>query len=132
MTEAANSLYPEDWKNAAKKDWQRITVMLEEGDAEGAGFFLQQSLEKYLKAYLLKKWSKLKKIHNLHTLLDYALEFAPELEEFKNLCKRVTGYYFTERYPMLVPSELTIEDVIVDKADAMKMVKALFPEEQLT
>lgn len=27
------------------------------------------------------------------------------------LCERVSGYYFTERYPMLELSDLTIDDV---------------------
>lgn len=39
--------------------------MLADGDAEGAGLFLQQSLEKFLKAYLLGKGWKLKKVHTL-------------------------------------------------------------------
>ncbi|HEO65531.1 MAG TPA: hypothetical protein ENI73_06635, partial [Spirochaetes bacterium] len=38
----ANSLYPEDWKEKARKDWRRITVLLMDNDVEGAAFFLQQ------------------------------------------------------------------------------------------
>lgn len=50
MKEPENSLYHEDWKESAIKDWQRIKVMLKEKDTEAAAYFLQQSLEKHLKA----------------------------------------------------------------------------------
>ena len=75
MTKFQESLYPEDWKKAARRDWRRITTMIKDDDAEGAAFFLQQSLEKYLKAFLLERGWKLRKIHELDTLLDYAIEF---------------------------------------------------------
>ena len=129
MTAIQDSFYPDVWKKAARKDWHRITVLLKDGDAEGAAFFLQQSLEKYLKAFLLGNGWKLKKIHALDTLLDYAVDFNPSLKEFIDLCERVTGYYFTERYPTVIPSELMTEDVENDKAEAMKMIKALFKNE---
>lgn len=51
-----------------------MKIMLEDEDAGGAGYFLQQSLEKYLKAFLLQKGWSLKKIHTLYTLLDDAVK----------------------------------------------------------
>ena len=45
--------------------------------------------------------------------------------------KKVTSYYFTERYPALIPSELTIHDIESDKADAKRFIMALFPDESL-
>jgi HEPN domain-containing protein len=125
MSEIQDSLYPDDWKKAARKDWHRIAVLLEDNDADGAAFFLQQSIEKYLKAFLLERGWKLKKTHELDTLLDYAVGFDSGLEKFRELCERVAGYYFTERYPMLVPSDLTVEDIEADKAVAEEMIKAL-------
>lgn len=83
-----------------------MKIMLEDEDAGGAGYFLQQSLEKYLKAFLLQKGWSLKKIHTLYTLLDDAVKYNPELEVFRGLCERVSGYYFTERYPSLTEEEL--------------------------
>lgn len=125
MTETGGSLYPDDWISVARKDWHRITVLLEDGDPDGAAFFLQQSLEKYLKAFLLGKGWRLRKIHELDTLLDYAVEFESGLEGFRELCERVTGYYYTERYPMIVPSELTTEDIAKDKTEAEALINAL-------
>jgi HEPN domain-containing protein len=85
-----DSLYPEDWRKIAGKDWHRMEVLLKDGDLDGAAFFLQQSLEKHLKVFLLEKGWKLKKIHELDTLLDYAVEFDSALEDFRVLCERVT------------------------------------------
>ena len=113
----------------ARKDFRRINVLLEDEDAEGAAFFLQQSLEKYLKAFLLQKNWKLKKIHDLDSLLNYAAEFDERLNIFIDFCEKVTGYYFTERYPVMIPSELTIQDIESDKIHAKRFINALFPDE---
>ncbi len=56
-----DSICPADWIKIARKDWRRMKIMLEEGDIEAASYFLQQSLEKYIKAFLLQRGWKLKK-----------------------------------------------------------------------
>lgn len=129
MTEIRGSLYPEDWKKAARKDWHRVYILINDSDAEGAAFFLQQALEKYLKAFLIAKGWKLKKIHELDALLDYSKEFNHRLERFVDLCEKASGYYFTERYPMLVPSGLTTSEIANDMSIARELVCELFPEE---
>ena len=131
MTVPQNSLYADDWKEIARKDWERIKRNLKEGDAEAAGLFLQQALEKYLKAFLLGKGWKLRKIYSLSALLDYAIEHFPQLEEFRPLCERVTDYYFAQRYPRIGTPELKIEDIKDDLREAEKFVKAMFPEEEI-
>ena len=52
MNKKENSFIPEEWKTVAQRDWERVKRNLRDDDAEAAGFFLQQSLEKYLKAFL--------------------------------------------------------------------------------
>jgi len=37
----------------------------------------------------------------LYILLDDAVECNPAFEKFRLLCERVSGYYFTERYPSI-------------------------------
>ncbi len=126
------SLYIEDWLKIARKDLHRVKRNLEDHDAESAGFYLQQSLEKYLKAFLLKHGWKLKKIHALHDLLTDAITYNQSLEAFRELCEKVSGYYFIDRYPL--PSaitELTCEDVENDLKNAKKLIRILFPEENL-
>lgn len=112
----------------SKEGLGRIKRQLADGDAEAAGFFLQQSLEKYLKAFLLQHGWKLRKIHALHDLLNEAVAYNPDLEKFRKLCERVSGYYLAERYPPLVPSEISSEDIEGDMREAEQFIKAMFGE----
>ena len=122
MNRSDNSINPIEWFRFADKDWDRMKRMLEDEDAEAASFFLEQSLEKYLKAFLLKHGWKLKKIHLLYILLDDAVEYNPTLENFRSLCERVSGYYFTERYPSMGYIELNCEDIKKDSEEAKQFV----------
>jgi HEPN domain-containing protein len=131
MINQRNSLDPEDWKKIARKDWERIKRNLRDDDAEAAGFYLHQALEKYLKAFLLPHGWKLKKIHTLHTLLKDAVVYKPELESFRQLCQKVSGYYIIDRYPLFADSELTSEDIKKDLEEAKGFVNKMFPEEKL-
>lgn len=70
----------------------------------------------------------MKKIHRLDTLLDDAIKYNPTLESFRKLCERVSGYYLTERYPKLIPSELTTADIEKDVKEAHDLIEALFGE----
>lgn len=126
-----NSLDPKDWKKVARKDWERVRRNLRDDDAEAAGFYLQQTLEKYLKAFLLQHGWKLKKIHTLHTLLKDAVIYNSELESFRKLCQKVSGYYVIDRYPLFASSGLTCEDIKRDLLEAKRFIQAIFPEEKL-
>jgi len=129
MSRHRNSLIIEEWKRIAKKDWKRVKRQLDDGAAEAAGYFLQQSLEKYPKALLLQYGWKLRKIHALHDLLNDVTAYNPDLEKFRKLCERVSGYYFVERYPPLIPSGLTCEDIERDMKKAEEFIKAMFESE---
>lgn len=121
----------DDWLVIARKDWRRIERNLRARDVEASAFFLQQSLEKYLKAFLLNHQWKLRKIHELDALLDEAAKCKVDLESFRDLCERVSGYYFAERYPPLGALDLTTEDLKRDLKEARSFVKAMFPAERL-
>jgi len=121
----------EDWIKIARLDWQRIKRNLKEIDLIAAGFYLQQSLEKYIKAFLLIHGWQLKKIHELDALLDEVIKYKPELASFYKLCERVAGYYFADRYPPLGDLGLTIADLEKDIVEAKSFIHALFPEEDL-
>ena len=74
------SLFFKGWYQKAKKDIGRVEARLKEGDMEEAAFHLQQSIEKYLKGYLLSKGWKLQRIHDLEALLDKAVKYKKKLE----------------------------------------------------
>jgi HEPN domain-containing protein len=125
------SLYPGDWRAVARQDWHRIHVMLADGDADGAGLFLQQALEKFLKAYLLARGWKLKKVHTLQSLLDEATVHDQDLLSFRDLCERVSAFYMVERYPSLGEEGLELEEVQRLLHAARALLSALFPDEVL-
>lgn len=105
--------------------------MLADGDAEGAGLFLQQALEKFLKAYLLARGWKLKKVHTLQSLLDEATAHDGALLPFRDLCERVSAFYIAERYPSLGGAGLELDEVKPLLPKARSLVAALFPDEVL-
>ena len=121
----------DEWVRIARKDWRRAERNLKGRAPEAAGFFLQQSLEKYLKAFLFKHNWKLRKIHELDALLDEASKLQHELETYRDLCERVSGYYMAERYPPLSDFELSVADIRRDLKEAREFVKSMFPRERL-
>jgi HEPN domain-containing protein len=125
MNGSRDSIHPSDWIKIAEKDWQRMTIMMNAEDAEGSAYFLQQSLEKHIKAFLLEKGWKLKKTHELDALLDDAIQYKPNLGKYMELCERVSGYYFSQRYPALINSELTCEDIKKDIDEAERFINEL-------
>jgi HEPN domain-containing protein len=131
VSSGSGTAVADEWILIARKDWRRAERNLKDQDSEAAGFFLQQSLEKYLKAFLLKHAWKFRKIHELDALLDEASKHRQELESFRDLCERVSGYYMAERYPPLSDFELTSADIRKDLKEARKFVKLMFPRERL-
>lgn len=129
MTATAPESYIDEWKQLARADWRRMEILSREGDAAGAAFFLQQSLEKWLKAYLLARGWKLRKIHVLHTLLEQACAHDKDLSDFRDLCERISSYYLAERYPGAAVSDISIEEIQVEREKARLLIKRLFPAE---
>ena len=105
------SLYPADWLRIADKDYARVDSLLNAHDPEAAGFYLQQSLEKFLKAFLLSRGWKLQRIHDLEPLLNDALTYDPSFEQYRNILQRITAFYFIERYPFTLDTTITEDDV---------------------
>jgi len=121
----------DDWIKIARTDWRRVRRNLEGKDVSAAGFYLQQSLEKYLKAFLLQKGWKFRKIHELDALLDEAVKHKPELASFYSLCERVTNYYIADRYPGFSELGVDAKDIENDTLKAAGFIQELFPEERL-
>jgi len=106
-----DSLYPVDWIRIAEKDWKRVRQLVDLDDADAAGFFLQQSIEKFLKAFLLSNGWQLKRIHDLEPLLNESLPFDSALEQYRAIVQKISAFYFIERYPLVTETGITEEDV---------------------
>ena len=117
------SLYPADWVRIAEKDLRRVDRLLDKHDPELAGFCLQQAVEKFLKAFLLSKGWRLRRIHNLDALLDDAITYDASLEEFRSVCQKISAFYFVERYPFLVETGITEQDVRASFEEVTDLVK---------
>jgi len=128
MPDNKESFYPKDWFEKAKKDLHRVKVLLADGDTEGAGFHLQQAIEKYIKGYLLSKGWKLEYVHGLVKLLNYVKDYDPSFEEFRALCEQVTGYYIIERYPFPIYARPTKEEIEQALRKTEKLVKRIDAE----
>jgi len=39
------------------------------------------------------------------------MPYDSSLERFRDVCQAITAFYFVERYPLLIESSVTVEDV---------------------
>ena len=120
-----DSPYPADWLRIADEDLERVKSRISLHDPADAGFHLQQAVEKFLKAFLLSKGWKLKRIHDLEILLNAALPHDPSLEQFRTVCQRITDFYAVERYPFLAKAGLTLEVARAARARVWPLIEAL-------
>lgn len=93
------SEFPEYWVRIAERDYDRMRRMFRDDDPEGAGYYLQQAAEKFFKAYLIRQGWRLRRTHDLGRLLDDAVRYDATLEQYRAVCKLVSMYQFTGRYP---------------------------------
>ncbi len=105
------SQYPLDWLHIAERDFTRVERLLAIDDAQAAGFFLQQAIEKFLKAYLLSRGWRLRHIHDLEVLLNEAIRYDESFDAFRELCQTITNFYIIERYPVLTNVNLSNDDI---------------------
>jgi HEPN domain-containing protein len=119
------SLYPKDWFRIGDKEIKRAEILLNANDLEGAGFNIQQAVEKYLKGFLLSKGWSLRRIHELDSLLNNAVAYEPPLEEFREACLKITEYYLEERYPSAISSKLSKREITESLKVATKMIEKI-------
>ena len=62
-------------------------------------FHLHQAVEKFLKGFLIHSGWRLKKIHDLETLITEAIDFDGAFEKYLDLARKLTAFYYQERYP---------------------------------
>ncbi len=88
------SRHSKNWLTKAQKDLTTVQILLEVSDPEGAGFHLQQAVDKGLQAFLLSREIVPRRIHDLSLLPDEVACCELVLEQFRDLCELSTDLYF--------------------------------------
>jgi HEPN domain-containing protein len=117
-----DSGYPADWFRIGERDLDRAKRLLADEDYPGAAFNLQQAVEKHLKGYLLERGWKLRRVHDIEVLLNEAARIDASFGEFREHGRKMTQYYFEDRYPYIVASELTRDEIEASLAIAERIV----------
>ena len=110
-----------EWFVLGDQDLAAARILLtEDGPLPVVAFHLQQTIEKYLKGYLLTRGWELRRIHDLEILLQEAIQWDEEFRRFWADCQRITEFYIESRYPtgfftILVEDELR-SDLVATEA----------------
>lgn len=107
-----------DWLDKAGDDLAFAKANLQEGLEfyPQICFYLHQSVEKYLKAYIIAKGLSLKRIHDLVELVQVCMEHDPEFNKCYETVKLLNPFYIGTRYPDFMIS--------VNKSNAEKALQA--------
>ncbi|MEW5768349.1 MAG: HEPN domain-containing protein [bacterium] len=101
-----------EWFERGKHDFLTAKLIFSQaGYYEEVIFLLHQAVEKYLKGYLIWYGWEPRKIHDIETLLTEIIEFDKGFEKYLDLGRRLTGYYYEERYPPGPIPEILDEEV---------------------
>ncbi len=105
----------EQWINRADNDLKTVEILLKADEVlyDAICFHCQQSVEKYLKAYIVAYDLDFEKIHDLPVLLKTCVQQDPNLREILEECKFLNRYYIEARYPVHWPTSY-------DKVEAQK------------
>ena len=130
MSNSDQILTSEEWFEKAMRDWKKFEERIEEDETEDAAFLLHQSIEGYLKGYIVSNEWELKHTHDLGDLLEEIVERKPDYGSFKDLCREISEYYFLEwnPSPSKVPSRERIDEVV---RQAEKLVGMIVGEVKL-
>lgn len=109
----------QDWRKQAEKDLDTAEYLFEGKRYKEASFFSQQTVEKCLKAVIIKKTGKLFKIHDLVKLGQLAKLDPP----FMKYCEELTTVYIDARYPDTGESEYSKEETKSDIEKAKSVLQ---------
>ena len=91
---------PADWLILAKERLESADALFA---ARGACFsaveLLQESVERYLKGFLVSRRWQLERIHDLNRLLDLATAHRADFSRFQQLARSLTEQFWEQHYP---------------------------------
>jgi HEPN domain-containing protein len=114
----------QEWFERGDHDLETAQLLYDErGHTDAIAYHIQQTIEKYLKGFLVLHGKKPPWIHELDRLLEAAAQIQPDLyPEFIELCERGTRYYVQDRYPPGPPADYHIEEIKADLDLARNLV----------
>lgn len=91
---------PEDWLHSARTRLRSADLLLpHEGTTEAVIELLQEAAERFLKAYLIARGWKLRKIHDLGALVAEAVVLDPRFAAFEDFADSLTDQFWAQHYP---------------------------------
>jgi HEPN domain-containing protein len=91
---------PLDWILLAEERLQSADALVgSRGVCYSAVELLQESIERYLKGYLISRNWKLERIHDLNRLLDLCLDHSREFARYAPLAQSLTEQFWAQQYP---------------------------------
>lgn len=125
-----DTLKYKEWFEIADKDLNGAKILYEYGADYGLVLFhLQQSVEKYLKGYLMANTGMLQGGHSLIKLCKKACEFDNEFRKYIKDCAFLNEYYIETRYPAedpLIANKEDVEDGLKFTIEIIDMIKKKF------
>ena len=89
-----------DWMLKAQNDLKAAEILYEEdGPSDTLCFHCHQSVEKFLKAFLVFNKEKFPKVHDLVFLANLCKKTDADFEEIKDELIILSRYYIESRYP---------------------------------
>jgi HEPN domain-containing protein len=120
------SLLPDDWHLREGADFEAAGILMDnDGDMQVAAALVQQGVEKHHKGWLLSKGWRLVRVHDLQRLLDDAVAHEPALEEYYELCERLTAFYLVDRNPFVAepPEADVVRKALVDALEFVELLR---------
>lgn len=77
-----------EWFERGRKDLEVAKILVKE-----------EYLDIYLKGFLISKGWKLKRVHDLEMLITEAVSFGAGLQNYLDFGRKLTAFYYEERYP---------------------------------
>lgn len=91
---------PEDWMFLAKERLRAADLLESAGGSSLSGIeLLQESVERFLKGWLVAQGWQLQKVHDLSHLLEECIRREPRFETFQDLADSLTEQFWAQHYP---------------------------------
>ena len=117
------SIEIKEWISKADKDLDEAKFLFENSrPLEEVAYFVHQSIEKYLKGFLIFHGWELEKTHDLVRLIRETCRIDRSFEQFIPAMEKITDFYIESRYPIGYEVEYTYEELkeAIETADSIQ------------